>query len=546
MRERPAIAISSHPLAVDAFRRGDFHEVLHLVGAETPSVDLLLLRARALLKLQQAQDVVSELVPAIELLADTDARCTARMLLAAAIARTHLSHGRKLLAEVAGDAEQWQSHRSVQAEIAYFQAVTAWSARDFADAERFALVTEGAKLDVLSVRATQLRGFIAVSLAKYQHALILFQRARRAYANCREVDVDLATIILEQIAFLEQTLRSSRIRGTHCDPMGRCIPGASFGPALPTITRFRLCYSDAWLFANDGDPLSALRKIGEAVHLAASDAWHVWALAGQAAIAQAFGENATAQIVFEGAWQLAESVQWNVTKDEERYGLLQLAEVAAHLNQPVGREVLARYDSVVNPMDNTRTLRDRSADPRLVGWETYVRGLVERTLGNDASAVRHFREAISLFNSCGYRWREALALIELDATAGSSLASGPSPLEQAACIIGEHFPHSFLAQRLEGWAMAYVDPVVSRLTPTQRDVLRHLLEGRPAREIADVTGRTYQTILTHIKALHEALGTHCVQQIITECIRRRIAPPATRAESRIATTLAPARHSIAS
>jgi DNA-binding CsgD family transcriptional regulator len=523
----PAVAVQSTSLAtaLDAFRRGDFERVLALVEAGTQSPEAILLRARTLLKMHRPDDVISELGPAIEHLQEVDAKCTARMFFGAAMARLHLSHGRKLLADLADDAERLDARPSVRAEIAYFRALTAWSARDFADAESFALVAERARLDLLSVRAKHLRGFIAVSSAKYSVALMIFHQAQAAYAKCQEIDVDLATIILEQIAGLEQTLRSARVPGTHRDPAGRRIPGTSFGPALRTVTRLELSYQDAWLFANDGDRFCAMRKMRDAVAFAPTDAWRVWALAGQASIAIAFGEIGMAQIIVDDAWPLAKAVDWSATKEEERFGLHELAEVTANLRLPIAPEILARYGSVVAPIHNVNTLHNQKADPRLAGWEAYVRGLVERSQGNDAAALRHLRESVSLFNSCGYRWREALALLELDATPGSSLSEGPSALEQAAQIIGKHFPKSFLWLRLGAWARAYTDPVVSKLTPAQRDVLRRLLEGRRPGEIAKSTGRTYDTVLTHIKPLHLGLKTHTLHQIVAECNRRGIAAP---------------------
>ena len=100
-------------------------------------------------------------------------------------------------------------------------------------------------------------------------------------------------------------------------------------------------------------------------------------------------------------------------------------------------------------METTRILRDADVDPRLAGWDAYVRGLVARVLGDYAQAADYFRRPSLELGSCGRLWRPALALIGLDATPIDT--SSERPLERAAIIVRDNFPESFLAARLR-WA----------------------------------------------------------------------------------------------
>jgi len=134
------------------------------------------------------------------------------------------------------------------------------------------------------------------------------------------------------------------------------------------------------------------------------------------------------------------------------------------------------------------------------------------------------RNAVAIFRSCGYLWREALALIELDATPAET--RGELALERAATIVRDNFPRSFLAGRLGLWARAYADPVAGTLTPTQRDVLRRLLDGKSPVEIAKETNRAHSTVQKHIHHVHHAFGTHYERQLFAECYRRGLGPPA--------------------
>ena len=528
-----AVPPASIAAAREAYVRGDFDAVLNALsdatlGSAAP-VEARLLRARALLKLRRALDVLAELPsPECEAVSDKDARATARMLHAVAVSRTDPQRGAALLARAADTAASEDAHSAVRAEIAYYRAVAHWSEGDLVSASRLAITAERSGRDVLAVRATFLRAFIASATpgqTRYTDALGLFNAAARAYARCRERDVDLATNIAEQIASLEQTVRCATNPGSHVQRgRRRTLPGSAFGPAVPSRSRLRMCCNDAWSFALDGDYAAAFRTIREAEQNAPTEAWRVWALGSRAAIAVACGEPASAKTFADDAMQRSSHVDWTKTNDEERVAFLQLAEAYAYLgDRRSAADAFARFDAAWHPMDATRVLREAERDPRLSGWIAHVRGLAQRAHGDDVAAGASFSAAVDAFASCGYLWREALALIELDRTPGRGAAG--THLDRAVALIAEHFPHSFLARRLGPWMRAAVDPVVSALSPAEREVLRHLLDGRSQREIAVTTGRAYNTVRTQMQALHRKLRTSSEHQIVVACARRGIGSP---------------------
>jgi DNA-binding NarL/FixJ family response regulator len=538
--------------ARDAYGRGDFELVLTEldgVPALSLTVDARLLRARTLLRLRRPDEVAAVLAPLLTGV-DVDVVCTARMLHASAIARLPdgAKRGVKLLDALADVAQRRRAHTSVRAEIEYYRGLARWSLHDLAAADRHAAIAADAPLDILSVRALELRAFVATARAGepaadaaacYAKALALFERARRAYAACRGRDVDLATQILLQISSLEQTLRSASLPGTHRSLGARAVPGTSFGPAVASGTRIMMLSNDAWLYALDGDHALAFRTIRDAERIAeaTSPAWHVWALATRATITAAFGELASARILADDAAALTLAVDWNKTRDEERTGLLRLAEAFAGVDASSARTALTRYEAIVTPMDATRVLRDGARDPRLAGWHTYVRGLVLRNAGDVHAAADCLAAAADLFRLSGYHWREAQALIELGLTTTSVQTHFRFALDEAAAIVMQHFPRSFLLRRFGPWARAFVDPLVGNITPAQRDILRQLLEGRTMRDIAAATGRSYKTIRTHVHALHQAFQTQREHQLLAECGRRGIGAPSWAAIHSSATAL---------
>jgi DNA-binding CsgD family transcriptional regulator/tetratricopeptide (TPR) repeat protein len=474
-----------------------------------------------LLKLLRPADVLAELhEPDLAAIGDVDARCIGYMLRGAAVARLDSMHGAAELAALSVRAAALRAHSAVQAEISFFRALAHWSANDLDLAEIHVRAAERSGRDVLAVRAMDLRAYVASARWRYAEALDLFRAAAHAYGRCRERDVDLATKIVDQIASLEQTLRSSTEAGSH---RARKLPGSAFGPALITPERLRIAYNDAWLHALDGDRGRAFRSAREANDLAQrleSQPWQVWALANRAAIAAAFNEYGAALGFVEAGEELADSVNWNETRDEQRLALLQVAEVRAIVAPTTALHALRRYDQVTTPMDQTRVLRDRHGDARMLGWDLFVRGLVLRAEGHVDVAAARFADAAQAFHMSGYLWRQAHALVELGMTTRET-----APLDRALAIVRTNFPRSFLVRRFGAWAQASLDPSGAALTPTQREVLCLLLEGHTGPEIASLTGRSYNTVRQHVQALHRAFGTHAEHQLVVACAKRGIGAP---------------------
>jgi DNA-binding CsgD family transcriptional regulator/tetratricopeptide (TPR) repeat protein len=529
------VSLATVANARDAYRRGDFGAVYALteraVGSDEPAGELHLLRARALLRQQRPAEAQTLLEPHLTSFGDADSSVTAAALYADAVGRRDTELGLTLFKD-AERAARRRVHPAIRAEIAYRRAFTHWVRGEMVDAERLARSTETANVDVLAVRATQLRGFIASAQGRFEDALALFEAARRAYARCREHDVDLAIVILQQIASLEQMLRCDAVPGTHRARGGRTIPRAALGLGVSSGWRVRLCGDDAWSFALDGDAMRAYAKAREAERVAPTDAWRVRGLAYRAAIAAAFGELIAAQTFATEARALASRVDWNATVDDERFGLLLLAEVFTHFDPAGAGEILAAFDAIESPLAVNRVLTDDDARHR--GWTAFVRASVARSCGDDSAAAPLYATALNAFRSCGYRWREAQTLAALAAMSPAVRTdASAAPLDEAVALVAQHFPEAFLARGFEGWTRVYVDARGRTLSPAQREVLRWLLEGHTPREIAAIKGRGYETIRSHVRALHRAFGTRAEHQLVAECARRGIFPPRAEADQRV-------------
>ncbi|MEA2664410.1 MAG: MalT-like region, partial [Candidatus Eremiobacteraeota bacterium] len=172
--------------------------------------EAILLRARALYRLVRYGEVIAVLSPIATTFGSPDATATARMLLGTALARSgSLNDALVELEQAADDAETAGVHRAIQAELAHARGLAYWLRGDYDPALRFALAAEKAEADVISVRAVQLRGFIAVSRQKFREALRLFHSALDRYRMCRERDDALVEQTVFQVSSLELTLRSA-------------------------------------------------------------------------------------------------------------------------------------------------------------------------------------------------------------------------------------------------------------------------------------------------------------------------------------------------
>lgn len=522
--------------ARDAYRRGDSAAVYasteRALNPHEPAGELHLLRARILLREQRPIDVETLLAPHLTSFREPDSAATAALLYGTAVGRRDTDAGLKMLVDAERSARR-RVHPGVLAEFAYHRAHIHWLRGEMAETERLARITETANVDVLSVRGTQLRGFVALAQGRLADALAMFESARRAYGRCREHDNELAMLILQQIGSLEQTLRCDSVSGTHDAPLGRTIPRAAVGLGAASGGRFRLCVDDAWLFALDGHAVRAYAKAREAERVAPTDAWRVRGLACRASIAAAFGELSAAQSFAVEARALASRVDWNATVDDERFALLTLAEVFSAFDPPGASEILDAFDAIESPLAVTRIMRgDR--DERLRGWSAYVRASVARSRGQIATAASLYATALKALRSCGYRWREVQTLAALaDLPPAVRVDGVAAPLDEAVALVTRHFPKAFLARRFEGWARVYVDARARAISPAQREVLRWLLEGHTPREIAAIRGRGYETIRSHVRALHRAFGTRAEHQLVAECARRGIAPPRAELDHRV-------------
>ncbi len=513
-------------LALEAYLRGDFDACAALLdGANDLGAaeqrEALLLRVRVLLRRFRFSEAAELLGPALDTFRGVDEACSARMLHGIAVTRSgQLQHGLALLLDLHAAARALHPHPTIRAEIAYWIAFAYWLERNYRAALEYAILAEAAKADVISVRAATLRGYVAAAKERYAEALALFRSARRAYHSCRERDADLRDRIESQIAILEVSIRSKDVTGSHTLP-GERLPEET-PRNVPGILRSQEAAMEAWLFAFDGDRRNAYGRARVSEDLAINEAWRLWALSNRAQLAVAFGDLDIAHTFATQGLEIVDRVDWNQTTNEERIGLLLLAEALATIAPLSAVTVLQRYDGLTTQIDRSLLFHE---DVRLWILETFVRGLVHRIGGDAAEAWKSFNSVYRASRQVGILWRAALALIELDATPLGARPSGQHYLQTAALLVRENFPRSFLSRRLGRWANVYCDPVAAALARQPREVMRHVLTGRNAKEIATIMSLSEDTVKGYLKTIFRAFGVHSMPELLVACYERGIGSP---------------------
>lgn len=499
-----------------AWGRGRFDACLSAL-AEIPlpppgeeRVEYVLLMARAYLRTERPAEAVALLGPLADTLGDGDAVATARMLLGSALVRCgDVGPGTRLLDETA---QVPGLHPTIAAEIDCYRALARRATEEYDLADELAQRCEAANADIISVRATQLRGFLALDRGRFPEAHRLFCRAADAYSRCVERDANLEANIVSKIAQIECETREAGFRGGHEERYRKPLPTVK-GPAALVRVAF-----DGLAFALDGDAERATELAWAAERYAQSDPDRVYAIVGRAGISRLIGEPCAARRQAEHAAEIAEGIAWESTLRDERIALLTLAdELSRH---DVGRAEWAwnRYLALRTPVDS---LIRYGASSVIAARERYVLGLMHRARGRYEDAHHALAEAASSFHAIGHLWRAALAWIEIAGTPGSEHRRS-SALSAARLIARTHFPASFLV-RMSEMAQDASEPSGPHLTPAEREVLRLAREGRGQREIAERMGCGYHTVRSHMQHIFRKFGVHSVPRLLAVCAERRIA-----------------------
>lgn len=342
-----------------------------------------------------------------------------------------------------------------------------------------------------AVQALQLEGHLFGLEGRYA---LQAASLRRALDQIDPADEDLAReaayatytlALLARELFLPQAL-----------PLVERHLRACVWPAELNVQRFQSLKALGWSHALRGDYFNAFRYLKKSMAYAPSTAWQAIATIDRAYLARCLNEERWSRQELGEAEELADGVDWRMTRHEERVGLLLLAEMFASLD--VGRA--AQYMALFRDLGDLHTpiLHYGRDDDRLQAQADYSAGVTQLALGNTKAGIKLLKQSFEVYDRIGYDWRAGRSALRLFESTGEA---------EYLQIAGEklrNYPNSWLADELRKHARP--KRALPALPRMQQLVFEELCRGLSTAEIAKNLGRSEYTIKNHIKLIFKAFG----------------------------------------
>lgn len=497
--------------AKDAWFAGDFERCLELCAAvrtrsARTAYELILMRARALLRLHRAAEAEVLLRDIIFVDAPLDEALTAQMLFAMArIWSGDAPGGLEILEPLVADAES--AHPTLRSEIAFAQAFAYWTMRDLVAAE-VALDRIASDADIVTARALNLRGWCALSDREYRTASTCFLATVDHLQKCRAQDHWLAATSLTTTTILAAELFDTTLLRETLARLPMIAQNSGTSTQRCQIALHRGLYAEM-----AADTIAALNLVREAEVLAPNVGYRILAIATHAAICRNAGELLSAAASIEQGLTLVSSLDLTDFHDEDATGLLWLAEQVALEHPDTAIELFERYRNLGKPSARLGLAQDI----RLVAYEKYIDGLIQEAVGKRTIACNRYREAFRIFRDLGYVRRAAIVALRLIELTGE---------ESFLQYVERHGGPSenWLQQRLRTYRGHDRTPLPRQLTKTETLILQLICEGKSNDEIAHIRNRHPQTIANMISEIFLVFGVSRRATLISACIEHNLYP----------------------
>lgn len=486
-RLEPDARPDSITAAIRFWADGDFAACLRElddIEFDAQTSESVLIRARALLRLDRIEPAETWLHLTASKHATHDARATYLMLAGSAASRLSkpaLAH------ELFDEAERLRPHKSVRAELAYYRALEHWQEGHSEEARAALDPALDPAEDIIYARALSLVGWTFVSEQRYADGAKLFGESLTVLRNCRNKDAHLHATLLHASAIGVAELAAGDAQRLAGEVEEFPWTTGELEEHFQTLRHIGLA------FARRGQAEPAFLHFVRAADLAPRSAWAVLAFADCAAAASTMSEPHGARAFLQFACAAADHVNWNLVEGESRLALLQLALALARSgNGSKARRYVAQFGESTH----FRGLSALRSDPRAGIYRRHVEAVVAGAMG-EAGAEEALAGVKSDWESIGYEWRAMEA--EQDLKIIAKTAVGEEPASQAP----------ILPQRGH-------DPM---MTDEQRRLMRLVLEGRSRKEIAAHLKLSINTVRNYLSVLYRLFGVSTRSELIVRCIK---------------------------
>ena len=470
-------------------------------------LELALVRARALLRLNRPDEALKVLGDAGAIPCGTDASLTLRMLTGAAhVRRGDLERGLALL--LAAQTEAATAHRTIRSEIALHVALAHYGRRDFDAAER-ALNFVEPDADIVHARALEYFGWLAFTRVDGERATAMFVDALLALDRCRHYDRFLEANCIRALAHLAVE-RLDRRTWAIVEERRAKMDWSADGLAQP---RFWIAYCAA-TYASEvqGNALKAAREARASESGAPSGAYRVQARCKRSAIARCAAEPISQRDFAESAAELYASLDpGEFTGDEPIVSLVLADELASLGCADEARSAVGTFLK----FSRTSPMLWMTHSPVTYAYQRLVEGAALEAAGERRTAIRRYTEAFELYVKIGYKRRAVCAALRL-----ARLSPAPGPIAYADAHTRRLSAQSWLRREVQR-----ANQRTLRLTSVQREVLALICQGTSNPDIAAARKRSVHTVRNLVARLFVMFAVSSREELAVECVRRGLYPP---------------------
>ena len=399
--------------AIRLWAEGDFAACLREldeIAFEAQTSESVLIRARALLRLDRIELAETWLHLTSSKHKTNDARATYLMLAGSAAARLSKP---ALALELFDEAERLLQHKSVRAEVAYYRALEHWQNGRNDEARAALAPAMDPTEDIIYARALSLFGWTYVAQQRYEDGAKFFGDALAALRQCRNKDAHLHATLLHATAIGVAEVSAGDPERLASEVEEFPWTAGELGEHFQTLRHIGLA------FVRRGLAEPAFRHFVRAADLAPRSAWAVLAFADCAAAASSMNEPHAARAFLQFACAAADHVNWNVVEGEPRLALLQLALALGR----TGKSSRARrYVAQFGESANFRSLSALRGDPRADIYRRHVEAVVAGASG-DANSVAALAGVQSEWVAIGYHWRALEAAQDIQTISAAQAAA---------------------------------------------------------------------------------------------------------------------------
>jgi len=464
--------------------------------------ELALLRARVLLRLQRPQDAIAAISACAFTPATTDALVSSQALLGFAYVRVgDAVRGMDLLNEAQARARE--AHPTIRAELLLHRGIAHYLCGDREQAESL-LMTVPTDADMISARALEWRGWIAIAGARYEHAARAFGASYAAIRACRWRDRFVEASVLQGLATLgAETMLldgwaeiEEHIRGFDWDVDGLGVP--RFWVAL-------LCASVRELLG-DVDGALAWSRLAEA--RAPNEASRATSLCRTASIFRGIGERRAHLEFADRARELYDTISArDVPGDHHALPLFIAEELAYAARAAQARDLLAAY--------RRRTAAGAPAvggEDRHAGLVAAIEGLIAEAAEDRVTAVKCYSKSFRILRR-GARRRAVEVALRLARVTGSARY-----VAYANAALASVHPDYWMARE----ARALHSGETPTLTDHQRTILLLVAQGKTYKEIASKLGRSWKTISNSVEHLRGKFGAATRGELVARALQHGV------------------------